>query len=110
MIERLPAPPKKPLNKDAIIEDLKRKLTATENLLEHYKYCATQENEKAFNYYCELMNRRFKDMLGRLKELLENKPAGNANGIDFYALTKEEIQELIDIIELAIEVGNVESN
>jgi hypothetical protein len=52
----LPQPASNPVNKDAVIDDLKRKLIATEFLLEWYKQQAINNNKKEYEYWCELQS------------------------------------------------------
>jgi hypothetical protein len=50
----LSAPQAKPINKDAVIEDLKRKLQATEYLLEIQKEETARYHKMAFEYWQQL--------------------------------------------------------
>jgi hypothetical protein len=50
----LSAPKVKPINKDAVIEDLKRKLQATEYLLEVQKEETARFHKRAFEYWQKL--------------------------------------------------------
>jgi len=50
----LPAPKINPLNKDAIIDDLKRKLAATECELERYKNLYEWQTKEAYEYWLKL--------------------------------------------------------
>lgn len=49
-------------------------------------------------------------MLDYLKELLENPEFAYVNGTKIYTVTEHDIREIIDIVELAMEVGNVEGD
>jgi hypothetical protein len=50
----LSAPQLKPIDKDAVIEDLKRKLSATEYQLEVYKDLYAESEKSAYKYWSEL--------------------------------------------------------
>lgn len=53
-MELLPAPQVNPINKDAVIDDLKRRLAATEFQRDHYEYLYQELNKEAYKYWCEL--------------------------------------------------------
>jgi hypothetical protein len=50
----LSTPQHKPIDKDSVIEDLKRKLLATEYQLELYKTLYAESEKSAFKYWSEL--------------------------------------------------------
>jgi hypothetical protein len=53
-VKLLSAPRLKPIDKDSVIEDLKRKLLATEYQLERYKSLYAEESKSHFKTWCEL--------------------------------------------------------
>jgi hypothetical protein len=50
-VKLLPAPQIKPIDKDAIIDDLKRKLAATEYQLDLYKKDSEKYARRAYEYW-----------------------------------------------------------
>lgn len=53
-MQLLQAPQFKPIDKDAVIEDLKRKLLATEYQRDIYKENWIDSSKKEYEYYCKL--------------------------------------------------------
>ncbi|MGG2091304.1 hypothetical protein AB1283_00875 [Bacillus sp. S13(2024)] len=50
----LPSPKVNPINKDAVIDDLKRRLAATEFQRDLYENLYWESNREAYKYCCEL--------------------------------------------------------
>ncbi|PEX67032.1 hypothetical protein [Bacillus cereus] len=50
-----------PINKDAVIDDLKRRLAATEFQHDHYEHLYWESNREAYKYRCELNSKKALD-------------------------------------------------
>ncbi|MGH0678710.1 hypothetical protein ACQVPP_16040 [Bacillus luti] len=50
----LPSPQTNPINKDAVIDDLKRRLAATEFQRDLYENLYWESNRKVYKLWCEL--------------------------------------------------------
>ncbi|ACK93496.1 hypothetical protein CN498_20760 [Bacillus thuringiensis] len=49
------------INKDAVIDDLKRRLAATEFQRDHYEHLYWESNREAYKYWCELNSKKALD-------------------------------------------------
>ena len=55
----LPPPQINPINKDAVIDDFKRRLATTEFQRDHYEHLYWESNREAYKYWCESNSKKY---------------------------------------------------